>query len=332
MRSSNLVHGFIELPVRLHAWTLPENSSKGNTPCKKSNSSASTAANTTSRGHPSAKVEMGGCRSSISFPGIDADCGGCRRLRYLPCLCGPGLVRQGRRRQRRHRTRHAPAHRQRRNQPSPAVKMDETLNGLVVPVPPGSSGDPRRRPAERNGVNAVRQAPERASGSHFVIVGAGSAGCVLADRLSADPAIRAVAGSRRPRFELPLPHAGGFFALMQAGKGNYETVPQAGDETAAGCNSAGQGAWRFQFDQRAREPRQRRRLRHLGTAGECRLGVRTIACRISRRSKTIPQAIPASRPRRPDRRDGDATRIPMNPPPVPSSRGPADQAIRSTRT
>lgn len=64
----------------------------------------------------------------------------------------------------------------------------------------------------------------------FVIVGAGSAGCVLADRLSADPAIRVLlleAGGRDSSFLYRMP--AGFFALMQAGKGNwnYETVPQA---------------------------------------------------------------------------------------------------------
>lgn len=63
----------------------------------------------------------------------------------------------------------------------------------------------------------------------YVIVGGGSAGCVLANRLSADPAVRVVlleAGGRDGNFLYRMP--AGFFALMKAGMGNfnYDTVPQ----------------------------------------------------------------------------------------------------------
>ncbi|PWR25303.1 GMC family oxidoreductase [Zavarzinia aquatilis] len=65
----------------------------------------------------------------------------------------------------------------------------------------------------------------------YVIVGAGSAGCVLANRLSADPSIHVTlieAGGRDRSFLYRIP--AGFFALMKSGKGNwnYETVPQPG--------------------------------------------------------------------------------------------------------
>lgn len=65
----------------------------------------------------------------------------------------------------------------------------------------------------------------------YIIVGAGSAGCILANRLSADPSSRVTlleAGSAAKNILYRIP--AGFFGLMKAGIGNwhYECVPQAG--------------------------------------------------------------------------------------------------------
>ena len=71
----------------------------------------------------------------------------------------------------------------------------------------------------------------RATSTDYVIVGAGSAGCVLANRLSADPAVQVTlleAGGPDRSFLYRMP--AGFFALMKSGQGNwnFESVPQAG--------------------------------------------------------------------------------------------------------
>lgn len=64
----------------------------------------------------------------------------------------------------------------------------------------------------------------------YVIVGAGSAGCVLADRLSADGAsvllVEAGGGDRNPLFRVPL--LAGVAYWHKATNWNYETAPQPG--------------------------------------------------------------------------------------------------------
>ena len=65
----------------------------------------------------------------------------------------------------------------------------------------------------------------------YIIVGAGSAGCILANRLSADPSVQVTlleAGGKDSNVLYKMP--AGFFGIMKAGIGNwnYECVPQTG--------------------------------------------------------------------------------------------------------
>jgi len=85
----------------------------------------------------------------------------------------------------------------------------------------------------------------------YVIVGAGTAGCVLANRLSEDKAIRVCLIEAGPKDGHPFIHVPALVgaALAEPGLGLLDSAA-AIPEWTEDSNSAGASPWRFELDQR----------------------------------------------------------------------------------
>ncbi len=119
--------------------------------------------------------------------------------------------------------------------------------------------------------------PNRDNGDSFdyVIVGAGTAGCVLANRLSEDQANRVLLIEAGPKDSHPFIHVPALVAAAMVKPSivwGYWTVPQQNSEWTEGSDSARARDWRHQLDQRhGLHARESQGLRRLGRGGKPRL-------------------------------------------------------------
>ena len=136
----------------------------------------------------------------------------------------------------------------------------------------------------------------------YIVVGAGSAGCVLANRLSADPAIaRPGAGGRRPRQLDLVPHSGRLSLRhrQSARRLDVQDRAGAGTERPQPQLSARQGDRRLLGHQRHDlHARPGGGLRPLAAARSCRLGLGRRAAGLQAAGGSFPRRHRASRRRR----------------------------------
>ena len=111
----------------------------------------------------------------------------------------------------------------------------------------------------------------------YVIVGAGSAGCVLANRLSANgkhSVLLLEAGPKDSNIWIHVPIGYGKLFKEKTVNWMYQTEPEPGLRRPPGVPAARKSAGRIELDQRpALCARPARGLRPLAPARQCRLGL-----------------------------------------------------------
>ncbi len=170
-------------------------------------------------------------------------------------------------------------------QPGGAASRDAVQVRQRAPAYGADDGCGRRRPSP--GGRTRRRVDDVEGRFDYVIVGAGSAGCVLANRLTEDPATRVLlleagGSDRHPYIQAPA----GFIKTFQNPRFNwcYTTEPVPGAAGRTHLLSAREGARRIERDQRLPlRPRPGAGLRCLGAVGLSGLVLR-------RRAAVFPQA------------------------------------------